>query len=79
MTWEAIVHQVFWLCVDALKQTGDFIGMSYEEINIWLFVIGMPGLIVGLTLALIWQAHAYRAKVKNLARGYPHTAGWHRL
>ena len=53
--------------------------MSYEEINIWLFVIGMPGLIVGLMLALIWQAHAYRAKVRDLARFYPHTAGWHRL
>ena len=33
-------------CVDFLKWLVPIVGMSYKEINVWLFVIAMPGIIV---------------------------------
>ena len=39
------IDTVFDLCVRFLYYTANFLGISYEEINVWLFVIILPVLI----------------------------------
>ena len=45
------IHSVFDFSVRLLYQIANFIGISYEEINVWVFVIILPTLLVAsLTL-----------------------------
>jgi uncharacterized membrane protein YjdF len=43
-----IIDYVFKLCVVLLVDLANWLGMSYEELNVWLFVIVLP-------VALVWQ------------------------
>ena len=45
------IDTVFRICVVLLVDLADLLGISYEEINIWIFVIIWPALTV---LGLIW-------------------------
>lgn len=36
------IDETFNFCVILLYEIGDFLGISYEEINVWLFVIIWP-------------------------------------
>ena len=47
------IDTVFRLCVVLLVDLADFLGVSYEEINIWIFVIIWPALTI---LGIIWLA-----------------------
>jgi hypothetical protein len=40
------MNQVFDWCVAYLEWLAPVIGMTYQEINIWLFIVIQPGLIV---------------------------------
>jgi hypothetical protein len=42
----SIMNKVFYWCVEALEFWAAQIGMTYEEINVWLFVIIMPALLI---------------------------------
>lgn len=58
------MDQLFELCVDFLNWLANLIGMTYNEINIWIFVIIEPMLfIVG-----IWVIISQRKKIKNLKK-----------
>ena len=39
---EQFINKLFDLCVDILLYGADILGMTYNEINIWLFVIIQP-------------------------------------
>ena len=45
------IDTVFRICVVLLVDLADLLGISYEEINIWIFVIIWPALTI---LGLIW-------------------------
>tara|TARA_B100000787_G_C16127911_1_gene265899 strand:- start:527 stop:793 length:267 start_codon:yes stop_codon:yes gene_type:complete len=47
------IDTVFRLCVVFLVDLADFLGVSYEEINIWIFVIIWPVLTL---MGIIWIA-----------------------
>ena len=48
------IDVVFDWCVVALVRLGEVAGLSYEEINVWLFVIAWP--VVTLVMAwVIWH------------------------
>jgi hypothetical protein len=47
------MNDFFNLCVNILKVSADFCGMTYQEINIWLFVIIHPLITLGLFVWLI--------------------------
>lgn len=51
------MNAVFDWCVDFLEWLAPLFGMSYKEINVWLFVILMPGIIlIQCILCLyLWQ------------------------
>ena len=42
------MNAVFDWCVGFLDWLAPLLGLSYEEINVWLFVIFLPGLILAL-------------------------------
>lgn len=40
------MNDVFYWCVDFLEFWAAQVGMTYEEINVWLFVIIMPAILI---------------------------------
>lgn len=45
LTEEAIIT-IFWYCVDILNVICDAIGITYEALNIWVFIVIQPALIL---------------------------------
>ena len=54
------VDELFKLCVIFLVDLSNFIGVSYEEINIWIFVIIWPLLTVYQTIRILVLNHKIR-------------------
>jgi len=55
------VDAVFDFCVILLVRLADMIGISYEEINIWLFIVIQPA----ISLLLFLEVLRLRRKVNN--------------
>ena len=53
------VDGVFQICVFILVDLAKFLGISYEEINVWIFCIIWP------LLSLILFAEVIRLRIKN--------------
>ena len=58
------VDKFFKICVIFLVDLADFFGMTYEEINIWVFVIIWPTLTMS---AIIWIVLLKR-KIRRLQK-----------
>ena len=58
---EQFINKVFDLCVDILLYGADILGMTYNEINIWLFVIIQP--LIHIIMA-IWIFYLIRSNRK---------------
>ena len=58
---EKFINKVFDLCVDILLYGADILGMTYNEINIWLFVIIQP--LIHIIMA-IWIFYLIRSNRK---------------
>ena len=58
------MNQLFDLCVDFLYWLANLTGMTYNEINIWIFVIIEPILF----LIGIWVIISQRKKIKKLKK-----------
>lgn len=58
------MKDVFQYCVDALRVLANLLGVTYEEINVWLFVIIHP--IVTLCLFSLYRKYKKMNKVKEL-------------
>ena len=61
MTKEEMMDRVFWYCVDILNVVASWLGVTYEELNIWIFIVIQPAIIVVLTLALVWQQWRHKS------------------
>lgn len=63
------IDTIFRLCVILLVDLADFLGVSYEEINIWIFVIIWPTLtIVGIIWIIILKFRVHKLKLKLKAK-----------
>lgn len=63
------IDTIFRLCVVLLVDFADFLGVSYEEINIWIFVIIWPALtIVGIIWITILKFRIRKLKLKLKAK-----------
>jgi len=60
MSYDNFMNQLFYYCVEILKKISEITGMSYEEANIWIFVVIHPL----ITLLLIYEL----SKCKKLAK-----------
>ena len=56
------IDTAFRICVILLVDLSDFLGVSYEEINIWIFVIIWPALTI---LGIVWIT-VLKFKVRTL-------------
>lgn len=57
---EAQIDYIFWVCVDILNYMGSVTGLSYEFINILLFVIIQPFLII--LFYSLWKIERWRRR-----------------
>jgi len=60
------IDTVFNWCVLLLADIAKLLGVSYEELNIWLFVVLAPSVMVlslVLNIVLVWKIRGYRKRV----------------
>jgi len=53
------MDSIFQFCVDLLRELANFIGISYEAINIWLFVVIHPL----ITIYLFYLYRKYKSRL----------------
>ena len=49
-----MIDRIFDLCVDLLLWLADKLGTTYKRINVYIFCIALPLILVGQTAAIIW-------------------------
>ena len=59
-----MMDQIFDWCVDVLVYWANIIGITYKEINVWVFVIIWPILTLVLVALIIWQ----QRRIQQLSR-----------
>ena len=59
------IDETFNFCVKLLYEIGGILGITYEEINVWLFCIIWPF----LTLIMFGEILRLRLKLKNNSNG----------
>jgi hypothetical protein len=62
------INIIFYGSVEALVRLAKLLGISYQEINVWLFCVAWP-LMTVLMVVIIWKQ--YRA-IMHLRRGLCH-------
>jgi hypothetical protein len=62
----AWIDLVFNWCVIALYEVAGWLGITYEEINVWLFCVAWPV----FTLALMYWCFSLWRQNKNLRRQF---------
>ncbi len=55
------MDEIFNTCVDLLHYWGDIIGLTYKEINVWIFVIIQPLIFIVMSIWIIYL----RKKIKK--------------
>jgi hypothetical protein len=59
-----MMDQVFDWCVNVLVYWAGMFGITYKEINVWVFVIIWPILTLVLAAVIIWQ----RRRIQQLSK-----------
>jgi hypothetical protein len=62
-----MIHQIFQACVWILNVAGQWLGLGYEAINVWVFVVIWPLVTVGLVALCAAQA----AQLRRLRHAAP--------
>jgi hypothetical protein len=55
-----MINTIFDLCVRILVVTAGWLGISYQAINVWVFVIIWPLLTLTMLAVIFWQARKLR-------------------
>jgi len=66
LTKYEMMKTVFWYCVDILNAISSWLGVTYEELNIWIFVVVHPALTIFLLMLLWTQKSAHYRHLKSL-------------
>jgi len=67
------MNEIFDWCVAFLEWLAPLVDMSYKEINVWLFVILMPGIILmqGVLCLYLWRKmRRLEARLIKARRGW---------
>jgi hypothetical protein len=64
------VDSIFDWCVIALYQMAGWLGITYEEINIWIFCVTWPLLTLALILfcARLWHQNAMLRRLRHASQ-----------
>lgn len=55
-----MMNQIFDWCVNVLVYWANVLGITYKEINVWVFVIIWPILTLLLVTIILWQQRKIR-------------------
>ena len=69
ITYNGVIDWIFDWCVWFLIVVAPYLGLTYEEINIYLFIIIQPGLIV-LFMVLWWKEKIKRKYYARRCKNY---------
>jgi hypothetical protein len=54
------MNQIFDWCVDVLVYWAGVLGITYKEINVWVFVIIWPIVTIIMGIIILWQGRIIR-------------------
>jgi hypothetical protein len=60
-----MMDQIFDWCVNILVYWASILGITYKEINVWVFVIIWPILTVLMIVIILWQQRKIRQLTKS--------------
>lgn len=63
---DSLINRLFDLCVDMLSYMASTVGMTYKEINIWIFCLIEPIIFLVLVGIIIGQNRA----IKHLSKSF---------
>jgi len=66
------INDIFYKCVDILRELAAYLGTTYEAVNVWIFVVIEPiiFLIMLVTLISMWRSNRrYRKLLRNNSAG----------
>lgn len=66
MNYDDFMNKIFWMCVDALNAWADLMGWTYEELNIWIFIVIHPLLTLFLFFVVWLQRRSHYRHVQKL-------------
>ena len=49
-----MTDRIFDTCVDLLVWLADKLGTTYKAINVWIFCVIVPAIIIGQTAIIVW-------------------------
>ena len=55
-----MISNTFSLCVELLVWLAHLLGMSYEEVNVWIFCVIWPLITLLLIAVVVWQCFIIR-------------------
>ncbi len=61
-----MMDKAFWICVKIIQEMSKILGMTYEELNIWLFVIIHPLITLIFIVLFIKYKRLYNKKLNEL-------------
>jgi len=66
MTYDHFMNSLFYICVDILRWGAKHLGMTYEELNIWVFVVIHPALtlILAVLCVYLWRKSAHMVHIQ---------------
>lgn len=70
MTYDQFMNKIFWMCVDALNEWAALMGWTYEELNIWIFIVAHPLLTLFLFFMVWWQKSAHYRHIQQIHHKY---------
>lgn len=66
------INDIFYKCVDILRDLAAYLGTTYEAVNVWIFVIIEPVIFIIMLVALIqlWKSNKrYRKLLRDNSAG----------
>ena len=64
-----MINDIFQACVDILVWGADLLGMTYEEINVWVFCVIWPIITLALIIIVVLQHHHLERNRKYVLKG----------
>ena len=76
MTYHQIIGDIFDYCVELLIMSAHAIGMTYEEINVWFFIVFEP-LVFALVALYAWHLRSQNAQLRKQLEPISHSTHSH--
>jgi len=76
MTYHQIIDDIFDYCVELLIIGARAVGMTYEEINVWFFIVFEP-LVFALVALYAWHLRSQNAQLRKQLEPISHSTHSH--